>query len=493
MLGYANTLTQNRVVRTLLLLVVCLMAAIIVGAGIATGGIAVAGALIAIPIALVVAGVWFNQPKIGVFTCLVMGFFLFSHSVGALIIQAIGSFIQTGLLLDGCLLVSLLGVLLSAKAEDWARLNNPVLYLLLLWLLYNVFELVNPESISREPWFSAIRGFALYWFELTVIALICLTRKADLDRFIAIWMSGCVVLALWGYKQQYIGLSTEENIWLETVAKSTHVINGVLRSFSLCPDAGQFGAVMSHATVFALIRMLDESSTLKKIGYAILALMFFWGFAVAGSRGPLVIIVVGFALYLVLKRNVAVLIAGGIAGALAFGVLKYTSIGSGVAQVQRMRTALDPEDPSLQLRLYNQGLFANFLATRPFGVGLGLAGDSGKKYWNVVITQQGIDSWYVKIWVETGIVGLVIHGGTLLFILVLGFRKVFKLKESPLRSIMSGLLCGYAGILVASYGNQIYGQSPTCFIIYISIIFFVQSDHFDKEYSLVDRPIPMLS
>jgi hypothetical protein len=480
--------TENRTGQVLLAGLGCLVAALVVGFCIAKGGIAVAGLLIAGPPALLFVGILFNRPHVGIYTCLILSFFLFSHSIGDIIAHIVGPSLQLGLLLDGCLLVSLLGVLIRAKQEDWARLNNPVVYLLLLWLLYTIFELINPEAISKEPWFPTVRGFSVYWFEVTIIGYICLRKPADLNRFVNIWMTGCVVLALWSFKQHYIGLSTEEQFWIDTVAASTHIINGVLRTFSLCPDAGQFGAVMAQATLYALIRLMDEPSKLRKIGYGVMTAMFFWGFALAGSRGPLAIIGAGFAVYLVLKRNIVVLVIGGTVAGLAFGMLKYTTIGQDNDQIRRLRSALDPEDPSLQLRLSNQRLFADFLATRPFGIGLGLAGDSGKKYWSIVVTQQGIDSWYVKIWVETGVIGLFIHAIGILTFGAIGFRKVFVLRDPKLRSVMSGLLCGYFGILVANYGNQIMGQKPTCFIIYTSILFFVQADHFAKEIEPAEPP-----
>lgn len=475
-----NRLINNPAARLILSLLGCLTGAVILGVVITRGGTIVAGGLIVSPLVLLFAALCFKRPQIGLFACLLLGFFLFSHSLGALIVKATGGAFSIGLTLDGCLLIALLGVLLGDTKKGLYRLHNPLMYILSFWMLYNVFQLVNPLAVSREPWFFTVRGFALYWFQVTVIGLVCLTQRSDLKRFIKLWLICCVVQALWSFKQQYIGLTGEEVDWLENFGKSTHVLHGFLRSFSLCSDAGQFGAIMAHATLFALIRMLDEPVFRKKAGYALLAGVFFWGFAVAGSRGPLIVLGVGFAVYLILKRNVLVLLVGTVVGAGAFGVLKFTNIGQSNYQVQRIRSALDPEDQSLQLRLYNQRMFAQYMASRPFGIGLGLAGDSGKKYTSSIVTEQGIDSWYVKIWVETGVVGLVIHVISLLLIAILGFRKIWHLHDPNLRSIMSGLLCGYVGIMFANYGNQLFGQSPTCFVIYLSIIFFVNSDRFDQ-------------
>lgn len=353
--NYAGLYRQNSGLGwSLITLLACVGGALVLGMGIARSGVGLAGALVGGPPALVFAGLCLNRPKVGVYACLIIGFFLFSHSLGDIVGRILP--IQTGLLLDGCLLLSLLGVLSKANKDDWSRLHNPATYLVLFWLLYNVFELINPESISREPWLVAVRGFSLYWFEITIIGLICLTKRADLELFIRLWLISCLIHALWSFKQQYLGLTDLEADWLENIGRSTHLLNGQLRSFSLCPDAGQFGAVMAHASLYAFIRMLDEPTLRRKMLYAVLGAVYFWGYAVAGSRGPIVVLGAGFAIYLLLRRNIVLLVTGSIVLGLAFGMLKYTHIGQSNYQIQRMRSSMDPNDPSLQLRLYNQRL-----------------------------------------------------------------------------------------------------------------------------------------
>ena len=57
---------------------------------------------------------------------------------------------------------------------------------------------------------------------------------------------------------------------------------------------------------------------------------------------------------------------------------------------------------------------------RPFGEGIGLAGVEARKYGNRYITTFPVDSYYVKIWVQTGIVGLILHIAVLLICLFWG-------------------------------------------------------------------------
>lgn len=59
---------------------------------------------------------------------------------------------------------------------------------------------------------------------------------------------------------------------------------------------------------------------------------------------------------------------------------KFTTIGNNNYQINRMRTAFDSDDASLNVRLQNQILFANYLKSRPIGGGVGHAGDRAQKF-----------------------------------------------------------------------------------------------------------------
>jgi O-antigen ligase len=152
-------------------------------------------------------------------------------------------------------------------------------------------------------------------------------------------------------------------------------------------------------------------------------------------------------------------------------------------QIRRIRTALDLNNPSLQTRLNNQAKLKVYLATRPIGGGLGSAGNWGKRFSpNTFLANTATDSWYVAIWAEMGIVGLILHLSILLYILLKSSYYVFaKIKNELLRAKMNALVSGYFGIMVASYGNGILGQMPTGIIIYMSMAFLFMSLKYDKQ------------
>ena len=87
------------------------------------------------------------------------------------------------------------------------------------------------------------------------------------------------------------------------------------------------------------------------------------------------------------------------------------------------------------------------------------------------VANTATDSWYVTIWADTGIVGLVYYLFMLFFILYIGARNVlYKIRDHSLKIQVTALTCGMAGIMLASYGNGVFGQMPTGIIMYVSMV-----------------------
>lgn len=448
--------------------------AVLISYIIAGGGVPIAAMFLVIPFAIAMSALCIARPKQGLFI-----YFHFSFFVNGLM-RFLPDSIPYGLMIDGILVLTLVGTLFNAKRSDIKKLNNPMVWLVVIWAAYTFLQVVNPEARSRVAWFYAVRGVSLYWVLALPMMFIWLRERKDLETFIKIWIGWSLLAAAVGFKQQYIGLWPGEQRWLAEGAFSTHVLMGNLRSFSFYSDAGQFGAAMAHISLFAGIIAMGAPTIWKKLLWFGLAFIFFWGFAVAGSRGPLFVIAGGAFLYLFMVKNFRLLAAGIIVAISAFIFLKYTTIAQGNYQVQRLRSALDPNDASLQVRLDNQKKLRAYLKTRPFGGGIGSGANWGKRFSpGTFLAEVALDSWYVKIWVESGVVGLVLHIVQIILIMYFGFRKVFYLKDPRLRSQCMGLLCGFFGIALASYGNQIFGQSPTGPVLYFSMVFFYLCDKWD--------------
>ena len=103
-----------------------------------------------------------------------------------------------------------------------------------------------------------------------------------------LYLAGLVVSGgLLGFKQQYLGLSPAEVVWLNSGFNArTHMLFGQLRCFSFYSDAAQFGAEMAGAALVVLIQTFDEKKWVNKGIYGALTLVYFWGYAISGTRMP---------------------------------------------------------------------------------------------------------------------------------------------------------------------------------------------------------------
>jgi len=180
---------------------------------------------------------------------------------------------------------------------------------------------------------------------------------------------------------------------------------------------------------------------------------------------------------------------------IVFVFFKYTTIGQGNDQIRRMRTAFDPNDASLQVRLDNQKLLKRTMPSRTFGGGIGHGGVKAQKYLpNAYLSQIPTDSGYVLIWVEMGIVGLLLH----LFILfyVVGkssYRIMFRIRDPNLRLKIAALTSGMFGIMVANYGNAVLYQMPTSMLIYTSMALMMNSEKLDQPEELKQTELEVKS
>ncbi|MEZ0540702.1 O-antigen ligase family protein [Fibrella arboris] len=443
-----------------------------------TGGLMVVG----LPIGIAALLGILLEPKIGVYL-----YANFSFMIG--MARFLDSDVQVGLGLDGLLVLTFAGTLLNARRMEWSRLKNPAFFLVLLWLFYTILEYFNPDSPYPPAWFYHARSFSLSWSFLALIVLVNPITKNDVWLLIKTWIVWSVLAAVWGFKQQYghaIGLRDLEQAelnWLAAGGARTHILWGQLRSFSFYSDAGQFGAEMAGVTLVCLILFMAEKNWFYRFFYWGLTLVIFWGFAVSGTRSALFVLVGGFGAFLVLQRKLMPVVYSAIVGIPLMAILYFTNIGDSVYQIYRIRTALHPtKDESFLVRLENQNRLKAYLADLPFGTGIGSSSGAGVRFtpWHWA-AQIPPDSWYVQLWIETGIVGLSVYLFVLAGIILTGIWKLWQLKDPWLITLMLVLLCEFIGICVVSYSNPILGQFPTSTLLYINSMLFASADRWEKK------------
>ena len=472
-----NKLTGSYKINQPLVLFTILVTMICIGYSIAKAGILAMAFFFAFPLIILFLIKIFKRPEICFLAAMIANFTVLGLS------RYITG-IALGLFVDGLLILTFIALFFKTfyTKIDWSKANKDLTIASLIWYAYIFLELFNPEVVMRSLWFTSMRGLALYMVLTIVLVFLMFDKYKYLMYFLYLWCGFEILASIKSMIQLYIGLDPYEQFWLNTIGLKTHIIYGKLRLFSFFSDAGQFGNSQAHTAMVAVIIGLTTKKFKEKVFFLITAFFCFYGMVLSGTRGVFGVLAGSTIAFLALNRNIKALIIGLLVAFSVYFFFQHTYIGQGIYFINRMRSAFNPNDPSLLVRLENQDKLRPYLAARPFGGGLGHAGTKVLPYLpNTFLANIATDSWYVMIWGELGIVGLIIHLSILFYIIFKGAYLIVRIRNPELRFKMIALLCGIVGILISSYGNGVYGQMPTGLIMYTSMAFIFLSKRFDNE------------
>jgi len=455
-------------------LILLIMAAVLFAIILAKLEIAGLGILIALILGGIYLYLLFKNPTLGFFTAIGLNFILLGAT------RYIPG-LPLGFGIDGIIILTYLALFFSKFKEriDWSPANKDITFLAGIWLLYCIFQLVNPEAQSTDAWIAG-RGIGFYFFLFIPLTFMLINTNKKLDIFLYVWGIFSILATLKGMIQLFIGVDAAEQAWLNGGAAQTHILFGKLRIFSFMSDAGQFGANQALSGVVAIIYSMTKKG-LPKIFFLTVGILGIYGMMISGTRGSISVPLAGFMTYFILSKNIRVVSIGFTLILILFVFFKFTMIANGNDQIRRMRSAFDPNEPSLQVRLNNQKILKGYLASRPFGGGIGHAGDKAQRFLpNAFLSHVATDSWYVMIWAELGIVGLTIHLCILFFVIgKASYKVMFKIRDPIAKLKLSALIAGMAGIMAASYGNAVFGGMPTALLMYATMAIISNPETFD--------------
>lgn len=418
----------------------------------------------------------FTNPILGFYTAIGLNFLILG-------LTRYVTGLPLGFAIDGVMILTFLALIFFRFRErvDWSPANKDITIFAGIWLLYCIFQLVNPEARSVEAWIAG-RGLGFYFFFFIILTFLFINTHKKLDILLYVWGVFSLIATLNGMKQLFIGVDAAEQAWLNAGAAQTHVLFGKLRVFSFFSDAGQFGGNQGYTGVVAIIYAMTKKG-FAKVFFIIVGVLGFYGMLISGTRGSIAVPLGGLMTFFLLRKNIKVLAIGVLFLAMFFVFFKYTTIANGNDQIRRMRSAFDPNEPSLQVRLNNQKILKAYLASRPFGGGIGHAGDKAQRFLpNAFLSHVATDSWYVLIWAELGIVGLLFHLFVLFYVIgKASYKVMFTIRDPITKLKMSALISGMAGVMAASYGNAVLGQMPTALLIYATMAIISNPEIFEAD------------
>lgn len=404
------------------------------------------------------------QPRFGIIFTTVVSYFVLG------IKKYLPGDIPLGLLLDVLLLLMFLGLLIRLMpSRNWRFADNPVSYMVLIWIVFNLIELINPSAASRMAWFYTVRGMAglllLYY-----IALYAFDSLSYVKTIIKLFVGLSLAAALYGLKQEFFGLNSTELAWLHSDQQTFELIFqwGRIRIFSFLSDPTAFGILMAYMGMFCYLLMLAPIKLWKRATLFIAGSLMMMAMAYSGTRTAFVIPPIAVLFYAFLTLNKRVLV--GTAVFFMFGtLLMMKSTGNPV--LYRIQSAFRiKEDASMQLRLDNQAFIQPFIQSHPLGGGLGSTGIWGKRFSpDSPLANFPPDSGYVRTAVEQGWLGLLLYCTLIFVVFYCAIRYYTRLQNTEVKAYFAALLTILFCLTVANYPQEAIILLPNSIIFYLTV------------------------
>jgi len=392
-----------------------------------------------------------------------------------------------GTLLDLLILLSTLGILLrQIKERDWAFAKFPLSYLILIWLYYNVMQVLNPEAQSRLAWLFTVRSVAIQQVVFFIGAYAFMKSRSSAMAILKLIIGLCFISALYGLKQQFLGFSAMETNWMMADEERYQLYYqwGMVRIPSFCYDPTTFGILMACFGVFCAVMIVGGTKKAHKIIFSVMMVSALWAMAYTGTRTAFGLMPIGAIFFAGLIMSKRVLLIGGVLAVLGtVFVLKSTS--SGV--IYRIQSAFKPaKDDSMNLRLENQKKIQPYIQSHPIGGGLGSCGVWGKRFNpESELAKFPHDSSFVRMGVELGWIGLLLY--TLFHYVVLrtGLYYFVRCRDPLIKSLYAGITTWCFMLAVACYFQEAILQLPMNVLYNVFLALLVTLKNFDPAFQKV--------
>lgn len=379
----------------------------------------------------------------------------------------------------------------SRESPRFERTANLMLYALIAWCGYCTLQVLNDTcdlGINVGNWYSGARLMAFQLLYIFIVFSLYISTPEILVKYLWVWALFCLFSAFWTWKQQKMGFTVAESIWMETVGKKTHMVNGIIRYFSTFNDAATYGCNAAAAAVAFFVFGITTKIKKDRYFFLITTVIVITEMFASGTRTAIVCLFAGILVYVILSKSIKIAVPVFLLAGFAYFFLAFTDIGQGNSQIRRMRSAFNKDDASANVRTINQAAIRKYIQDAPWGIGIGTNYDNvpaNNKFRKLSVIPP--DSEYVYIWVHAGPIGITTFIITML--MMLGgacWISMFRLKSRSLMGVGAGLCSAFVAIQLGGYANQILMQFPNCLIYYggLSIVYilpFIEEDWIKLE------------
>lgn len=446
-----------------LILTLAIAATLLVAGLIGFVGLVPAVLFIAVVVALPVVYCIVVYPRFGILVMLLAAYLI-------MWVMRMGVNFPLGTLMDGLQGLLIFGFLLKIRQrKDWHVFKNPVSVLILVWIGYNLLQVINPSAESRLAWLYTLRSVAVLM--LTYFIFFYHIRTASFVRTIfKLWIALATFAAIYGYYQEVAGYLPFEQRWISSdpLITDLYFIAGHWRKFSIFSDPVAFAYNMVISSILCFCIATGPIATWKKIVLNGLGIFHIISMLYSGTRGAYVLLPAAMGMYSILRFNKKVLLFAAVAGVFMAGLIMVPTSNP---TIFRFQSAFKPAaDASFNVRAQNQKKIQPFILSHPMGGGLGSTGVWGQRFtpWSFLANFPP-DSGYVRVAVELGWIGLLIFCTLMFVILKTGINNYFRIRSPELKSYcLAGTLILFV-LNIGNYPQEALVQFPSNIYFYLTI------------------------
>lgn len=430
-------------------------------------------------------------PRFGVLALLVMAYFImFVISIGL-------TEFPLGTIMDGMLALLVVGFFIQQKYyRNFSVFKNPVSYLILAWILYNLIQVFNPNASSQLAWVYTIRSVAVITLTYFIFSYYIISIQF-IRTIIKVWLTLSVFAALYAMKQEYLGFfAFEERNHYDPLVQSLLFIDGHWRKNSIFSDPVAFSYNMAVSSLLCIGLITGPISLKMKIFYGSLTLLFLDVMLFSGTRAAYVLVPATGLLFLIIKlnRNLFLLALVG-----AIGFLALINVSTGNITLYRFQSAFKPnDDASYNVRKANQKRVQPYVQSHSIGGGLGATGVWGVRFSpNSFLAQIPPDSGYLRVAMELGWIGLLIICTIMFTALYMGIKNYFNIRDPELKSICFAMVLIVFAIAIANFPQEAIVQFPLnvffyLFLALIHVTKVLDDKKYKEEHGIKEKQIKVI-
>lgn len=363
-------------------------------------------------------------------------------------------------------------------------LYHPISIFFVIYLLFILWQALNPSMYSIIGWFHFFRRQVMI-FLIYILVVHFIESESDIKKLIKIWLIFAIASALYAIFTQLIMLPNFEDNWVlasKNRENLYYLVDGFKRKYSLYSDPAAFGMDMAATSLLLIILVFYSEKKQQIFLFIVLSMACLLGAIYSGTRTAYLMIFAGMLLFLLIKGiNRTTLVLGLLSLLGLVGILKIPIYDN--LFINRIRSAFYiSQDASLQVRNVNRARIQPFIHDNPIGGGIYTTGGQGLEY-NPGHILAGFppDSGYLRAALETGWIGLIVILIFHFIILRSGIFCFFEQSNKSMRGIIAAVTACFFSFVVANYGQDAFGQIPSCFFFCICIGIIVKSKHLKNK------------